>query len=206
MEPRTNEGSAGRLPGRAILGTVRTWLGSARERCRHPLVEIRFDDYRSLGGRFDRIYSLGVVEHVGPRNYRAYLATVRDLLAPDGPFLLHTIGNRVIQGANDPWIGRHLFPNSDVPSRAQIDTAAGGLWVIEDWQDFGTDYDRTLRAWSHNFERDWPEIAARYEERFHRMRHYWLMVSAASYRARHLHLWQLVLSPDGTPGGYREIR
>ena len=184
----------------------RNQAATARERCRHLPIEIRFADYRSLSGRFDRVYSLGMFEHVGPRNYRAYLSKVRELLAPDGLFLLHTIGNRVTQRANDPWIERYIFPNSHVPSRSQIDAAAEGLWVVEDWHDFGVDYDRTLLAWSDNFERGWPEIAARYGDRFRRMWHYWLMISAASFRARRLHLWQIVLSPDGVPGGYREIR
>jgi cyclopropane-fatty-acyl-phospholipid synthase len=179
---------------------------AARERCRDLPVTIVFDDYRSLGGQFDRIYSLGMFEHVGARNHRTYLAKVRQLLAPNGLFLLHTIGNRVTQKANDPWIERYIFPNSLIPSRAQIDTAAEGLWVVEDWHDFGVDYDRTLLAWSDNFERGWPAIASRYGERFHRMWHYWLMVSAASFRARHCQLWQIVLSPDGVPGGYHAVR
>jgi cyclopropane-fatty-acyl-phospholipid synthase len=179
---------------------------AARERCRNLPVDIRFDDYRSLDGRFDRIYSLGMFEHVGPRNYRVYLEKVRGLLAPDGLFLLHTIGNRVTQKANDPWIEKYIFPNSYVPSRAQIDVAADGLWVIEDWHDFGVDYDRTLLAWSDNFERGWPELAAGYGESFHRMWHYWLMVSAAAFRARRLQLWQIVMSRDGMPGGYQEVR
>ena len=184
----------------------RNQAAAARERCRQLPVDIRFQDYRSLDGRFDRIFSLGMFEHVGPRNYRSYLAKVRELLEPGGLFLLHTIGHRVTQRSNDPWIERYIFPNSHIPSRAQIDTAAEGLWVIEDWHEFGLDYDRTLLAWSDNFERGWPEIAARYGERFHRMWHYWLMISAGSFRARNLRLWQIVLSPSGVPGGYREIR
>jgi len=184
----------------------RNQAAAARERCGRLPVEILFDDYRSLQGRFDRIYSLGMFEHVGPRNYRSFLAKTRELLAPHGLFLLHTIGNRVTQRANDPWIERYIFPNSHVPSRAQIDAAAEGSWVIEDWHEFGVDYDRTLLAWAENFERGWPEIAARYGERFHRMWQYWLMISAGSFRARHLHLWQIVMSPDGTPGGYQEVR
>ena len=184
----------------------RNQAAAARDRCRNLPVEIRFDDYRSVTGRFDRIYSLGMFEHVGPRNYRAYLAKVRELLQPDGLFLLHTIGNRTTQKANDPWIEKYIFPNSYVPSRAQIDAAADGRWVVEDWHDFGVDYDRTLLAWSDNFERGWPALAARYCERFHRKWHYWLMISAGSFRARHLHLWQIVLSPNGVAGGYREVR
>jgi len=184
----------------------RNQAAAARERCRHLPVDIRFADYRSLDGCYDRIYSLGMFEHVGRRNYRTYLGVVRNLLAPDGLFLLHTIGNRVTQRSNDPWIEKYIFPNSYIPSRAQIDTAAEGQWLIEDWHDLGVDYDRTLLAWSGNFERGWPQIEARYGERFHRMWHYWLMVSAGSFRARHLQLWQIVMSPHGTPGGYLEVR
>ena len=184
----------------------RNQAAAACERCRGLPVDIRFQDYRSLDGRFDRIFSLGMFEHVGPRNYRAYLAKVRELLKPGGLFLLHTIGHRTTQKSNDPWVERYIFPNSHIPSRAQIDTAAEDLWVIEDWHEFGTDYDRTLLAWSDNFERGWCEIEQRYGERFHRMWHFWLMVSAGSFRARNLRLWQIVLSPNGLAGGYREIR
>jgi cyclopropane-fatty-acyl-phospholipid synthase len=184
----------------------RNQAAAAGARCRHLPVEVLFDDYRNVDGRYDRIYSLGMFEHVGPRNYHTFLSRVRELLAPGGLFLLHTIGNHVTQRANDPWIERYIFPNSNVPSRAQIDSAAENLWVIEDWHEFGVDYDRTLLSWSDNFEHAWPEIAKRYGERFHRMWHYWLMISAGAFRARHLHLWQIVMSPDGLVGGYREIR
>ncbi len=67
-------------------------------------------------------------------------------------------------------------------------------------------YDRTLLAWSANFERAWPQLASRYSERFHRMWHFWLMSSAAAFRARKTQLWQIVLSPAGVPGGYRAVR
>jgi cyclopropane-fatty-acyl-phospholipid synthase len=199
---------AARRYGVSVTGVTvsRNQAAAAATRCGDLPVQILFDDYRSLAGRYDRIYSLGMFEHVGARNHRAYFRKVRELLAPDGLFLLHTIGNRVTQKANDPWIERYIFPNSLIPSRAQIDAAAEGLWVVEDWHDFGVDYDRTLLAWSANFERRWPEIADRYGERFHRMWHYWLMVSAASFRARHTQLWQVVLSPEGLPGGYEAVR
>jgi cyclopropane-fatty-acyl-phospholipid synthase len=179
---------------------------AARTRCQGLPVKIVFDDYRAVNGTFDRIYSLGMFEHVGARNYRSYIHKVRKLLTPDGLFLLHTIGNRVTQRANDPWIERYIFPNSLIPSRLQVDTATEGLMHVEDWHDFGTDYDRTLMAWSENFERAWPELQATYGERFHRMWHYWLMASAASFRSRNLQLWQIILSPNGVPGGYTAVR
>src|SRR5262245_17282656 len=179
---------------------------AAIERCRGLPVNIVLDDYRSLTGRFDRIFSLGMFEHVGVRNYQTYFETARRLLEPDGLFLLHTIGSNTSAESNDPWIERYIFPNSLLPSMAQIGRATEGLWVTEDWHNFGADYDRTLMAWCDNFERRWSEIAAKYGERFRRMWRFWLLSSAASFRARRTQLWQIVLSPSGVPGGYREVR
>ncbi len=179
---------------------------TAQRRCAGLPVEILLQDYRSMGGNFDAVYSLGMFEHVGVRNYRTYLTKARELLRPDGLFLLHTIGSNRSSMTTDPWIEKYIFPNGQLPSLAQIARAAEGLWVIEDFHSFGVDYDRTLMAWSDNFERHWPEIAARYGERFRRMWHFWLMASAANFRARKTQLWQLVLSPKGVTGGYRAVR
>lgn len=179
---------------------------AAAERCKGLPVEIRLEDYRRLTGRYDRIWSLGMFEHVGVRNYRAYLAEVRKLLAPDGLFLLHTIGSNHSVRSTDPWIEKYIFPNSMLPSMAQIARAAEGLWVVEDWHGFGPYYDRTLLAWHRNFEARWAQIAARYGERFRRMWRFWLLSSAASFRARRNQLWQFVLSPRGVPGGYCAVR
>jgi cyclopropane-fatty-acyl-phospholipid synthase len=91
----------------------------ARERCKHLPVEILLTDYRSVQGVFDRIYSIGMFEHVGVRNYTTYFDHVRRLLAPDGMHLVHTIGNNVSERSTDPWIERYIFPNSMVPSMAR---------------------------------------------------------------------------------------
>jgi cyclopropane-fatty-acyl-phospholipid synthase len=179
---------------------------TAQRRCAGLPVNIVLQDYRSMTGNFDAIYSLGMFEHVGVRNYRTYLTKARELLRPDGLFLLHTIGSNVSSMTTDPWIEKYIFPNGQLPSLAQIAAAAEGLWVIEDVHSFGVDYDRTLLAWSENFESHWPEIAARYGERFRRMWHFWLMASAANFRARKSQLWQIVLSPQGVAGGYRAVR
>ena len=77
---------------------------------------------------------------------------------------------------------------------------------MEDWHNFGVDYDRTLRAWLDNFTAAWPELASAYDERFRRMWIYYLAVSAAAFRSRRNQLWQLVLSPHGVPSGYRAPR
>ena len=170
--------------------------------CRGLPVEIRLQDYRELDERFDRVFSIGMFEHVGVRNYRRYFECVRAALEPDGLSLLHTIGGERSTGHTDPWIAKYIFPNSMLPSAAQLTAALEGRFVIEDWHNFGTDYDRTLQAWRRNIEAAWARLPARYDERFRRMWRYYLAGSMASFRIRRLQLWQLVLSPGGVPGGY----
>jgi cyclopropane-fatty-acyl-phospholipid synthase len=179
---------------------------TAAERCKGLPVKILLSDYRSLELRFDRIYSLGMFEHVGYRNYRTYFDVARRLLAPEGLCLLHTIGNNVSQQTVDPWVDRYIFPNSMLPSIAQIAAASEGLFVVEDWHSFGPDYDRTLLAWRERFEASWPDLAAKYGERFRRMWQFWLLSSAAAFRARRIQLWQVLMSPEGVAGGLPEIR
>ena len=174
----------------------------ARELCAGLPIEIRVQDYRELDERFDRIWSIGMFEHVGVKNHRAYFETVRRCLADGGLTLLHTIGASESSTHNDPWIERYIFPNSLIPSAKQIGTAFENLFVLEDWHNFGIDYDRTLMAWRDNFDAAWPRLQARYSERFRRMWRFYLSASAAAFRCRRDHLWQLVLSPHGVPGGY----
>ena len=178
----------------------------ARALCAGLPVEIRLCDYRELDEHFDRAFSIGMFEHVGVKNYRTYFEVARRCLAEDAPdgglFLLHSIGGNVSRNHTDPWIGKYIFPNSMLPSAAQVTAACEGLFVIEDWHNFGTDYDRTLQAWRSNVEAAWDRLPPRYDERFRRMWRYYLAGSMASFRARRIQLWQLVLSPRGVPGGY----
>ncbi len=174
----------------------------ARELCAGLPVEIRVQDYRDVDGHFDRVLSVGMFEHVGVRNYGTYFDVVRARLADDGLFLLHTIGGNRSVRRTDAWIGRHIFPNSMLPSAVQIAAAVEGRFVIEDWHGFGADYDLTLQAWRRNIEGAWDRLPARYDERFRRMWRYYLAGSMAAFRARRTQLWQLVLSPRGVRGGY----
>lgn len=174
----------------------------ATQLCAGLPVEIRLQDYRQLRERFDRIVSIGMFEHVGVRNYRTYFRVARRCLAPDGLFLLHSIGSNLSRHRTDPWIAKYIFPNSMVPSAVQTARALERRFVIEDWHNFGSDYDRTLQAWRDNIESAWAELPSRYDERFRRMWRFYLAGSMASFRARHLQLWQIVLSPEGVPGGY----
>lgn len=178
-------------------------LELGRKRCAGLPVELRFQDYRDVEGPFDRVVSLGMFEHVGFKNYRTYMEIVRSVLDTDGLFLLHTIGGHYSTSDIDPWIAKYIFPNSMLPSVTQIGRAIEGLFVMEDWHNFGADYDKTLMAWWRNFEDGWSTLRERYTERFHRMWRYYLLTCAGSFRARSNNLWQIVLSPDGVQGGYR---
>ena len=175
----------------------------ANEICKGLPVEIHLQDYRGLNGTFDRIFSIGMFEHVGYKNYATFMRIVNNCLNDGGIFLLHTIGgNRSVTGT-DPWIERYIFPNSMLPSARQICNAAEGLFVLEDWHCFGADYDKTLMQWFRNFHEHWDTLKKDYDERFYRMWKYYLLSCAGSFRARVNQLWQIVYSPRGIPGGHR---
>ncbi len=168
----------------------------ARESCRDLPVAIRLQDYREMREKFDHVFSIGMFEHVGVRNYRRYMKVVRRCLHPGGRFLLHTIGGFRSTNHTDAWIGKYIFPNSMIPSREQIERAIDGIFGILHWQSIGANYERTLLAWRSNLERSWSRLAGRYDERFRRMWHYYLSSCAAAFRARKLDVWQILLSPE----------
>jgi cyclopropane-fatty-acyl-phospholipid synthase len=184
------------------LTVSREQASHARELCRSLPIEIRLQDYRETDEQFDRVFSIGMFEHVGVKNYRSYFESVRRCLAVDGLSLLHTIGTRISTDHTDPWIDKYIFPNSMLPSAAQIARASEGLFVLEDWHSFGSDYDLTLQAWRTNIDAAWARLPARYDERFRRMWRYYLDSSMAAFRSNQCQLWQVVLSPDGVDGGY----
>lgn len=177
-----------------------------RELCRGLPVELRLMDYRDLNESFDHIVSLGMIEHVGAKNYRNYMDIVSSCLSPGGVFLLQTIGSGVSVRNTDPWINRYIFPNSMLPSIRQLGAAAEGRLVMEDWQNFGTDYDKTLMAWYQNFQNGWNSLKTNYSDRFFKMWKYYLLMSAGSFRARKTQLWQILFSKTGLPKGYRPPR
>jgi len=173
----------------------------AEAACRGLPVEIRLQDYRDIAETFDRIVSVGMLEHVGYKNYRAYLETACRCLRDKGLFLCQTIGGVQSMTHCEPWISRYIFPNSMLPSVAQVARAAEGVFVLEDVHNFGADYDRTLMAWERNFRASWPALACRYGERFRRMWQYYLLVCAGAFRARSLQLFQFLFSKGGCEGG-----
>lgn len=177
-----------------------------RELCAGLPVEFKLQDYRDLsdfgGGRFDRVVSLGMFEHVGHRNYADFMRVAEAALKPDGLFLLHTIGRNEQGNGTDPWIDKYIFPNGELPTIARIGRVCERRFVVEDLHNFGADYDRTLMSWCENVEAAWPRFEEQLGERFLRMWRYYLLSCAGAFRARDIQLWQWVLSPMGVPGGY----
>ena len=178
----------------------------ARELCQNLPIEIRLQDYRDVNEKFDRVVSLGMFEHVGYKNYHEFFQVANRCLKNDGLLLLHTIGQNFSNKSGDPWILKYIFPNSMLPSIKQIGRASEKLFIMEDWHNFGADYDLTLMAWHANFEKNWDKIKDSYDEKFHRMWRYYLLSFAGAFRARNLQLWQIVFSKKGVPGGYKSIR
>ena len=178
----------------------------AERHCAGWPVEIRLQDYRDVQGRFDRVVSVGMFEHVGPKNYAPYFDTIRRVMDPQGLCLLHTIGLDRPSSSTDPWIDRYIFPGGKLPGPDELMRAAQDRFIVEDWHNFGPDYDRTLMSWHANFEAAWPELKATYTERFRRMWRYYLLSCAGFFRSRQGQLWQVVLSRRERTRTYRSVR
>jgi cyclopropane-fatty-acyl-phospholipid synthase len=178
-----------------------------RKLCEGFPVEFRLMDYRDLDEKFDRIVSIGMIEHVGLKNYKTFFEVANKCLKAGSLFLLQTIGDIKSEKTIDPWTDKYIFPNGMLPSVAQLSKAIETFFVMEDLHNFGTDYDKTLMAWYKNFNENWEKIKNKYTERFFRMWKYFLLSSAGSFRSRRRdQLWQIVLSKDGVPGGYQSVR
>jgi len=168
-------------------------------------VEFRFQDYRDVNEQFDRVYSLGMFEHVGFKNYAEYFQVAHRCLKDGGLFLLHTIGHRRTEHRVDPWMERYIFPNSILPSSELITQHSTDLFTLEDWHNFGLDYVKTLHAWNDNVSAAWPNLP-NYDEEFQRMWHYYLMCCAAAFKSYRNHLWQIVLSKGEQSEPYQAVR
>lgn len=178
----------------------------ARKVCENLPVTIEVRDYRYLTDRYDRIVSIGMFEHVGYKNYESYMRIVHHALKENGLFLLHCIGSNQTVTATDPWINKYIFPNGMVPSVAQIGKAVESIFTLEDWQNIGPFYDRTLMEWLSRFNNIWPEMKGQYGERFYNMWVYYLSCCAASFRAKRNDLWQIVFSKAEDLMVYQSVR
>ncbi len=184
----------------------------AKERCKGLDVTFHLCDYRDhniynpQGIQFDKAVSIGMCEHVGYKNYDAWLELVNKQLKPGGLFLLHTIGGNVSTTTCEPWTQKYIFPNGMLPSVTQLAQAMEGVFVMEDWHNFGPYYDKTLMGWYDNFIANWDKLKHRYDERFYRMWTYYLLSCAGMFRARDAGLWQIVMSKGARPGVYDAVR
>ncbi len=179
----------------------------ARQRCEGLPVEILLSDYRDVTGKFDKVVSVGMFEHVGLKNYGVFFDKVLELLKDDGLFLLHTIGtDRSEVWAIDPWIDKYIFRNGRLPAARNITAALEDRFLIEDWHNFGLDYDRTLMSWWNNFNQAWDSLAGKYDLRFYRMWKYYLHCCAGFFRSRRGQLWQMILTKRQRAQVYRSTR
>ena len=195
-----------------VLGITvsRCQAESIRERLADLPVQVVLCDYRQLpllqAGRFDRIASVGMFEHVGRRNDAAFHRIVHQSLEADGLALLQTIGTACTDHGRDDWIETHVFPGGRLPSASQLCRGLEGLFLIEDWENFGPDYDRTLMAWCRNFEAAWPTLQCDSSADFQRFWRYYLLSCAGFFRSRHGQLWQVVISKPERSIPYRSWR
>src|SRR3989344_5281658 len=116
----------------------------AREFTKGLPVEIRQMDYRDIEGKFDKISAIGLLEHVGVKNYRKLFKIIRNSLKDDGLALVHSIGSNLLAGSPDEWITKYIFPNGQLPSIRQVGYGINDTLVLEDWHSFGNYYDLTL--------------------------------------------------------------
>lgn len=168
-------------------------------------IEYRQMDYRDLTGNFDRIISVGMMEHVGPKNLATFFDKCDELLKSDGLMLHHTISSNYSKLVTDPFFDKYIFPGGVLPSIGQIAHASEKKFIIEDIHNFGPDYDKTLMQWHKNINKKWSEIP-NYDDRFKRMWNYYLLASAAGFRTRNLQLLQVVFSRGTLKKPYTSIR
>lgn len=154
---------------------------------------------------FDKVVSIGMCEHVGSKNYHEFMRIVYSQLKNHGLFLLHTIGSNTTVNSLDPWFDKYIFPHGHLPSIQELGLSMEDFFIMEDWHNFGTDYDKTLMAWYNNFQDHWPELSGHYDQRFYRMWVYYLLSCAGMFRAREAELWQVVLSKGRGQKGYHRV-
>ena len=161
-------------------------------------VELRLADYRTVAGRFDRVVSIGMMEHVGWRNHRTFMEVIHRCLHTDGIAVVHTIGSNESQTHGIPFFEKYIFPNAASPSMGQLGKATEGLFAIEEVHNIGPDYRPTLLAWWKNFEAGYPTLdQKKYDRRFWLMWRFYLLAAAGAVAARESQLWHMILTHIG---------
>jgi cyclopropane-fatty-acyl-phospholipid synthase len=174
-------------------------LKVARERAAAAGVSdrVKFEliDYRDVTGTFDRIVSVGMFEHVGPRHYETFFSKCRNLLTDDGVMLLHTIGRMGTPGVTDAWTSKYIFPGGYSPALSEIIIASETTRLIStDIETLRLHYGLTLRHWYKRVVEKRAEIVALYDERFYRMWQFYLAGAAVAFENGSLCNYQLQYS------------
>lgn len=175
----------------------------ARERAEKAGVadKVRFElmDYRQVTGQFDRIVSVGMLEHVGPTHFRTLFRKCRELMTPDGVMLIHTIGRAGAPGVTDAFTAKYVFPGGYIPALSEIIRGHEGLrFFLTDVEVLRLHYVYTLQAWYDRTVAAKAQIVALYDERFFNMWTYYLAGSLVSFRNGGLVNYQLQYSRSRT--------
>lgn len=157
-------------------------------------IDIRLQDYRELDGEFDRIVSVGMLEHVGAPHYREFFTKVASLLRSDGVALIHTIGRNGPPTNQSPWLNKYIFPGGYVPSLSELvqPISYTGLWNL-DIESLRLHYAMTLRCWRENFEANLDRVRDMYDDRFIRMWRFYLTICILVFEERDQTVFQLQL-------------
>lgn len=176
----------------------------AQANLKKPGLQFIWQDYRdhcenpAYAGTYDRVYSIGMLEHVGYKNLQPFFKCLKRLLKPDGLAVVHTIGEPDFVPASDPFLDKYIFPGAVIPALSSVMPAFENDFVLEDFQNFGHDYSRTLAAWSVNSEAFFKKNPTAYSPEFQRMWDYYLKMCEALFALRINQLWHFVLSPRPT--------
>ncbi|MFM9996654.1 MAG: cyclopropane fatty acyl phospholipid synthase [Phycisphaerales bacterium] len=177
---------------------------TARERCRGLPVDIRLQDYRELNETFDRVVSVEMIEAVGRRNLGAFYRVVDRCLSDEGVFVLQAISADTLSRTSHPalddlvlWLLKHIFPRGYLPAQHELVAPRDTSLLIEGWQSFGPDYDRTLGAWAANFNGAWDQLRDQYGDAFRRRWNFYLHACMAAFRARLIDVHQIVYARGG---------
>ncbi len=160
-------------------------------------VDFRLQDYRHIPDRFDRVVSVGMMEHVGVPQYSSYFSKIAQVLEPDGVAVVHFIGRSTPPGVLSPWFQKYIFPGGYAPALSEvapaIETSGLAMADLEVWRGH---YARTLRHWQDKFDTHLPQVRAMFDARFVRMWRWYLVASEVSFTHMGHVVFQMQLSHD----------
>jgi len=167
----------------------------SKENYTHENLDISYKDYREVTGKYDRVYSVGIMEHIGSRNYKSYFDKCEELLEDKGVMLFHTMAiAKPNENQNKYFASTYIFPEGELPDINNITQAFSEDWRLEDFQNMGISYSKTFDAWRNNIG-DWEGLD-NYDIVFRRMWEYYLNLFAENFRCQNFLLWQFVVTKN----------